>query len=269
MRNTVLAAIAILLGTLIWFSRARESAPVVASAEPVAGDSVPSPASAPSGRREPRMKQLPGVHDVEAGTPNLDMMGRLSVRHRIAREGRLVYVDSAFPDTDSTVVRWNLPAGRRTIPVWIEIDSLMEGWHPRFLAAALDGMARWGGNPAGVRLVRADSASGVPITLTFVSSLGSAEKLGVTELSWDPSGEITGAAVMVALRPAGEGSTVAAELVARVTAHELGHALGLPHSDRRSDLMFHSSPVGHPSTRDFATLNLLYALPPGTIRIPD
>jgi hypothetical protein len=51
--------------------------------------------------------------------------------------------------------------------------------------------------------------------------------------------------------------------VVLTAAHEMGHALGLPHSDSERDVMYPTNTARNLSTRDFRTLNALYRLPLG------
>ena len=48
-------------------------------------------------------------------------------------------------------------------------------------------------------------------------------------------------------------------------AHEMGHALGLPHSDSERDVMYPTNTARSLSTRDFRTLGALYRLPNGAL----
>jgi predicted Zn-dependent protease len=48
--------------------------------------------------------------------------------------------------------------------------------------------------------------------------------------------------------------------------HEIGHALGLGHSSSRADAMYPIAMSSELSERDRRTAQLLYDLPPGSIR---
>jgi len=48
-------------------------------------------------------------------------------------------------------------------------------------------------------------------------------------------------------------------------AHEMGHALGLPHSDNQRDVMFPENTASFLSARDYRTLEAIYRIPVGTL----
>ena len=56
---------------------------------------------------------------------------------------------------------------------------------------------------------------------------------------------------------------LAPQQVLLTAAHEMGHALGLPHSDSGRDVMYPTNTARSLSTRDFRTVNALYRLPNG------
>ena len=55
------------------------------------------------------------------------------------------------------------------------------------------------------------------------------------------------------------------EQVLLTAAHEMGHALGLPHSDSRRDVMYPTNTARSLSNRDFRTVGALYRLPNGAV----
>ena len=69
--------------------------------------------------------------------------------------------------------------------------------------------------------------------------------------------------VLATHEPGGGQRELRPEQVELVAAHEMGHALGLPHSDNPRDVMFPQNTATHLTTRDFRTLEALYTLPNG------
>ncbi len=231
---------------------------LVASSEPRPGASSP-PLRRPLG-------PLPAAYDTTtlSSTPALDLMARLTVRRRIAREGDRVYLDSLLAQTDSILVRWpNRPD--RTLTVRFLGDSMPAS----VVASARAGMDAWQANGTGWSFREVtDTSVTVDIAVQWEETLGSEGEFGVTELSWNNSGDAYGAVISLARLTNPDRQPIPASVMSRVAAHEFGHAMGLPHSGRRTDLMFPSSPVLTPSRRDQATLQLLYSVPPGPLRTP-
>jgi predicted Zn-dependent protease len=56
---------------------------------------------------------------------------------------------------------------------------------------------------------------------------------------------------------------LAPQQVMLTAAHEMGHPLGLPHSDSEGDVMYQTNTARNLSTRDFGTVDALYRLPNG------
>jgi hypothetical protein len=197
-------------------------------------------------------------------TPYLDMLARLAVRQRIQREADGTYLDSLLAETDSVVTRW---IDRRTLRVRLVSDSSMAGWTPALLAEARAAMHAWEGNAAGLVLQEIAGADSADVTVRWVPTLPDSTQVGTTNVTWGPDGEIHFAAIQLALMRKQDGRVLAPADRIQVAVHEFGHALGLPHSGDQADVMFHTSPVNSPSGRDQATLRLLYAVPPGSLKV--
>ena len=239
------------------------------------GVAVPSPAPTTVVPKAPPLPPLPAaptrlgpsaaINDVTAGTPTLDLIARLAVRRRIEREGTMVYLDSLFAQTDSLVVRWPDP-GDSPLTIAFVPDTTLPGWSDACFDDVRAAIRAWDGNNAGLRFREIAAADSADIKVRWVVALLDSGRVGVTVLNWSPDGTVRGADITLALQEGARKPALSASVRRNVAAHEFGHAIGLPHSGDRDDLMFPGALVSSPSRRDQATLQLLYAVPPGSLR---
>jgi len=136
------------------------------------------------------------------------------------------------------------------------------------LRAAVRGIQAWQGKPLPLSIVdRPGASGGAPdIKVTWSAQLdGSA--LGVTKTRWETTDQgptYTSVVVVLATRsPYNRRFEVSPEDVELVAAHEMGHALGLPHSNSGKDLMFPTNTASRLSAQDYRTMEALYNLPNG------
>jgi hypothetical protein len=173
------------------------------------------------------------------------------------------------------IVRWPLTHGTLRVRVGLprfEDDDTGESLR----AAVVEGIRAWDGHP--FPLIVDDAAFSMRIAdidVVWTQGLYNAA-LGVSNISWSKAGKrlkfkSDGLGVVVPPIPAPErGGKLAATTrayIVQAAMHEMGHALGLGHSDSPLDIMF---PRLRPemlqprlSQRDLRTVDALYLLPNG------
>ncbi len=260
------AMLALLL--LMVLGRLRSTEVAVAPAPPpdtgAAVEQLPTPAiqAAPASAPSP-VSPLPAV-TVAPATPTLDLMVRLEARRRIGRAGRMVYLDSLFAESDSTLRRWPERPGD-PIRVAMVRDSLYEdATDPDQVIR--DAFEPWMGLRLGVEVQFVSDSVGADILVGWIRQFPAEDRrTGQTDIEYAGDGYIQhGRITLSLLDPTGRPLQRAGLLT--TAAHEVGHVLGLAHSDTPSDLMYPSPRSATLSRRDAQTAQLIYGLPAGSVK---
>ncbi|MEZ4585862.1 MAG: matrixin family metalloprotease [Gemmatimonadales bacterium] len=236
---------------------------------------APAPRPAPSEPTGPvddepeRTLDAPFVEGAPAGsgpsrTPTIERMARLESRRRLFQSARDTYIDSLLVTVDSVVRRW--PARRQPLSVFATMPDSLRGQTARAHRAVELAMGRWAALSLGVTFRWATDSADADIRVSWITKFES-DRSGQAEILFDHRGVIRHATVTLAFRDP-RGAPLNDEELGIVATHELGHALGLPHSSRSSDIMFPTSSATAISRRDRATAVLMYSLVPGSLRLP-
>ncbi|MDH3270338.1 MAG: matrixin family metalloprotease [Gemmatimonadota bacterium] len=161
--------------------------------------------------------------------------------------------------------RWTSIDG--PIVVHVPLPEGMESGTARSLQqAAAQGVRAWNNQPFPVLVdLRGDRSP--HFAVRWARTLGGTQ-LGVTRTLWSQTTGLTVEFIEIGtVHPRQKGRYAEPRQVRLTAAHEMGHALGLPHSDSSRDVMYPTNTATSMSAQDYRSVEALYGVEDGiTIR---
>jgi hypothetical protein len=188
---------------------------------------------------------------------------RAAVRRRLAEGGAGTYVGEMLAERDSALARWPDRHGA-PLTVWIQPVAAIADWTDDDYTAVRDAFLEWGALDLPVRFAFVADSAAADVHVTFVSRF--AEPIsGRTHWTRDGDWWITDADIVLAVHHQ-SGAPLDTDAMHAMALHEVGHLLGLDHTDDATSIMAPTVRVRGLSNADRATVRLLYTLPPGGVR---
>ena len=187
---------------------------------------------------------------------------RAAVRRTLAERGGGTYIAEMLADRDSALARW--PGRTQPLLVWIQPSSGVEGWSSSYLGDVRRAFDDWTGLQLPIRFAFTADSARADVHVTFLDHFDE-EISGRTRWSRDDDWWITDADIALAVYHR-DGPQLDDDAMHALSLHEIGHLLGLDHTQDSTSVMAPRVHVRVLSAADKATVRLLYTLPPGGVR---
>jgi hypothetical protein len=188
---------------------------------------------------------------------------RAGVRRRLAERGAGTYIGEMLAARDSALARWPDRHGA-PLTVWIQPKVALRDWDDAYRTEVRDAFLEWSALRLPVRFAFLADSARADVHVTFIDRF--AEPIsGRTKWARDDDWWITDADIVLAAHHR-SGVPLDQDAMHAMALHEVGHLLGLDHTDDATSIMAPKVRVRALSSADRATVRLLYALPPGGVR---
>jgi hypothetical protein len=187
---------------------------------------------------------------------------KADVRRRLVERGSGTYIGEMLAERDSALARW--PERDRPLTIWIQPASTIADWSNDYVASVRNAVTDWDALDLPVHFAFESDSARADVHVSFIDQFEEAIS-GRTKWERDDSWWITDADIVLAVHHR-NGPALDDDAMHALALHEVGHLLGLDHTEDATSIMAARVRVRALSNADRATVRLLYTLPPGGVR---
>lgn len=187
---------------------------------------------------------------------------RAVARRKIDESASTTYIGEILAERDSAVVRW---AERRAMPltVWIQTRSDVPDFNKVYVEQVRQAFEEWDRLQLPVHFTFVNDSTAADVHVGWVDRFS--ERIsGRTRWTHDDGWTITDANISLAMHH-NQGDLLDYDEMYAMALHEIGHLLGLDHTQDTLSIMAPTVRVRELSDADIATVRLIYALPVGPL----
>ena len=185
------------------------------------------------------------------------------VRRRLTEGSNGTYIAEMLAERDSALARWPDRHGR-PLTVWIQPTSAIPDWRDAYTEGVRRAVRAWDSLELPVSFAFASDSAEADVHISFIDHFDEPIS-GRTKWARDDDWWITNADIVLAVHHR-TGGALDDDAMHAMALHELGHLLGLDHTEDPTSIMAPRVRVRELSAADRATVRLLYTLPPGGVR---
>jgi hypothetical protein len=185
------------------------------------------------------------------------------IRRRLIENQIGTYIGDILAERDSNIARWP-DRSSHPLHVWIQSADSLHDWNPAYVAQVRDAFTTWVSAGAPIPFSFVVDSTAADVHVTWVDHFDE-QISGKTMWARDDNWWIVDANIAIALHH-NHGEPLDESAVRAIALHEVGHLLGLDHCVDTTNIMTPRVRVRELSNADKATMRLIYALPPGSVR---